>query len=287
MRKWPANLASNSSLLLGTILFVEGTNVQQGQWTLILSPRFLSKREKEIIFPREVNISQPPLLHQAVSIRWNFWMNPLTSERHPLLHSLCDVDRKPRPFGTRLYCSGVDVPLRRCRHIVRFENLLVWRETNHKLIWLTHSFICCSISCTVWHENTSCKCDESNPCSCCHYTTDSLLVFGTTQAFCLEKPQALLLPGIFPRAALWCAPVGLELWRCEILLWPKYWNFAPRWWRRSPLSWSTGSEEAGWLSLWNKGGIHFGFIYTLWSVRGFQRVNLKEIKLALVPKRQM
>lgn len=47
MRKWPANLASNSSLLLGTILFVEGTNVQQGQWTLILSPRFLSKREKK------------------------------------------------------------------------------------------------------------------------------------------------------------------------------------------------------------------------------------------------
>lgn len=161
MRKWPANLASNSSLLLGTILFVEGTNVQQGQWTLILSPRFLSKREKEIIFPREGNNSQPPLLHQAVSIRWNFWMNSLTSERHPLLHSLCDVDRKPCPLGARLYCSRVDVPLRRCLHVVRFENLWVWRETNHKLIWLTHSFICCSISCTVRHENTSCKCDES------------------------------------------------------------------------------------------------------------------------------
>ncbi len=47
MGKWPANLASNSSVLLGTILFVEGTNVQQGQWTLILSPRFLSKGEKD------------------------------------------------------------------------------------------------------------------------------------------------------------------------------------------------------------------------------------------------
>lgn len=139
MRKWPANLASNSSLLFGTILFVEGTNVQQGQWTLILSPRFLSKREKEIIFPREGNASQPPLLHQEVNICWDFWMNSLTPERHPLLHSLRDIDWKPRPLGTRLYRSGVDVSLGRGRHVLRFENLWVWRETNHELIWLIHS----------------------------------------------------------------------------------------------------------------------------------------------------
>lgn len=210
-------------------------------------------------------------------------MNSLTSERHPLLHSLSDVDRKPRPLGSRLNCSGVDVPLRRCSHVVRFENLWVWREKNHKLIWLTHSFSCWSISCTVQHDSENTWGIKPWGISCHH----SLLIFGTTQAFCLEKPHAILSPGIFPHAALWCAPVGLALWRCEILLWPKYWNFAPRWWRRSPLSWSKGSEEPGWLSLWNKSRIHFGLIYTSWSVRGFQRVNLKKIKLALVPKQQM
>lgn len=241
--------------------------------------RDFSLKEKRIIFLRAL-ILLALLLHRAVNICSNLRMNSLTSKRHPLLHSLCDVDRQPRSLGSRLNRSGVDVPLRRRCHVVRFENLWVWREKNHKLIWLTHSFICWSISCATHHEKTR---EEPNPFSCRH----SLLISGTTQAFCLEKPHAILSPGIFPHAALWCAPVGLALWRCEILLWPKYWNFAPRWWRRSPLSWSTGSEEPGWLSLRNKSRIHFGLIYTLWSVRGFQRVNLKEIKLALVPKQQM
>lgn len=60
-------------------------------------------------------------------------MNSLTSECHPLLHSLSDVDRKPCPLGSRLNCSGVDVPLRRCCHVVRFENLWVWRKKKTSL----------------------------------------------------------------------------------------------------------------------------------------------------------
>lgn len=38
----PANRASNSSLLLGTMLLVDGTKVQQGQWTPSFRPRLFS-----------------------------------------------------------------------------------------------------------------------------------------------------------------------------------------------------------------------------------------------------
>lgn len=38
----PAKRASSSSLLLGTMLFVEGMKVQQGQWTPSFRPRLFS-----------------------------------------------------------------------------------------------------------------------------------------------------------------------------------------------------------------------------------------------------
>ncbi len=209
-------------------------------------------------------------------------MNSLTSERHPLLHSLSDVDRSHAPLA---------------RGSTVLESMYLWDgaltssdlricgcEGKKTQAYLTYPFIQLLVyflHCTAWLRKYVRNQTLRNQ------LRHSLLIFGTTQAFCLEKPHAILSPGIFPHAALWCAPVGLALWRCEILLWPKYWNFAPRWWRRSPLSWSKGSEEPGWLSLWNKSRIHFGLIYTSWSVRGFQRVNLKKIKLALVPKQQM
>lgn len=39
----PANRASSSSLLLGTMLLVDGTKVQQGQWTPSFRPRLFSE----------------------------------------------------------------------------------------------------------------------------------------------------------------------------------------------------------------------------------------------------
>ena len=43
----PAKSASSSSLLLGRMLLVDGTKVQQGQWTLSLRPRFFSGRHDD------------------------------------------------------------------------------------------------------------------------------------------------------------------------------------------------------------------------------------------------
>ena len=42
----PAKSASSSSLLLGTMLLVDGTKVQQGQWTPSFRPRLFSDRWK-------------------------------------------------------------------------------------------------------------------------------------------------------------------------------------------------------------------------------------------------
>ncbi len=268
MGKWPANLASNSSLLLGTILFVEGTNVQQGQWTLILSPRFLSKGEKDYT-----------QTCSSASLSSKYMFKPPDEPTHLWMPSTPSQSQWRRQKATPPWLEA-QLFWSRCTSETVLSRRQIWEseEKKHKLIWLTYSFY--FLHCTAWETMWGIK---PWGISCRH----SLLIFGMTQAFCLEKPHAILSPGIFPHAALWCAPVGLALWRCEILLWPKYWNFAPRWWRRSPLSGSTGSEEPGWSSLWNKSRIHFGLIYTWWSVRGFQRVNLKEIKLALVPKQQM
>lgn len=125
-------------------------------------------------------------------------LNSLTSERHPLLHSLRDIDRKPRPLGTRLYCSGVDVPLGRGRHVFRFENLWVWRETNHKLTWLTHSFISCSISCAAWKHIMLMW--WNNPLQMQRYRTDSLLISSLLSG----KPHYLVyLHTLLSGAGLW------------------------------------------------------------------------------------
>lgn len=243
-----------------------------------------SLKEKKIIFLREGNTSHLTCSSASLSSKYMFKPpDELTDLWTPSTPSQSQWRRQkatPPWLEAQLFWS-------RCTSETVLSRRQIWESVgvkgkNHKLIWLTHSFSCWSISCTVQHEKITWGIKPWG-ISCRH----SLLIFGTTQAFCLEKPHAILSPGIFPHAALWCAPVGLALWRCEILLWPKYWNFAPRWWRRSPLSWSTGSEEPDWLSLWNKSRIHFGLIYTSWSVRGFQRVNLKKIKLALVPKQQM
>lgn len=242
---------------------------------------FSLRGKKEIIFPREGNNSQPPLLHQAVSIRWNFRMNSLTSERHPLLHSLSDVDRKPRPLGTRLYCSGVDVPLRRCPRVVRFENLWVWRETNHKLIWRTHSFICRSISRMKTHHANVMNQTRADAVAAAqtHLWNNSSLLSGKTT----------------------CAPLTWYIsTRCSVV---RACGFGALKMRNSALTkvlefrstLVTSKPTILKYGLWGSGLIEsveqrqdsLGLIYTLWSVCGFQTVSLKEIKLALEPKQQM
>lgn len=42
----PAKRASSSSLLLGTMLFVDGMKVQQGQWTPSFRPRLFSEHKE-------------------------------------------------------------------------------------------------------------------------------------------------------------------------------------------------------------------------------------------------
>lgn len=124
----PAKRASSSSLLLGTMLLVDGMKVQQGQWTPNFSPRLLSDqwrgdRDQLMKMKFTNTVNDLPLLN----LTW-IW--------HPVLNGFGDLHRDPGSLRLQLNGAGINVtlsgdalfiwPQQLTRHIHRLKTWQWW-----------------------------------------------------------------------------------------------------------------------------------------------------------------